>query len=109
MNAEAEDKLFTSVTIKKQNVDSATISRLDECAIYEVCVEGLDRAILHFIASEGFSTMRESLQARIASISAPLGELFLATLIAADVDAHELNVRTLAGDTTVVLAYRFKC
>ena len=24
-------------------------------------------------------------------------------------DAHELNVRTLAGDTTVALAYRFKC
>ena len=73
MNAEAEDKFFTGVTIKKLRVDSATISRLRECAIYEVCVEGLDRAFLPLIASEGFSTMRESMQARIAFIGNPLG------------------------------------
>ena len=53
--------------------------------------------------------MRESLLTRIASIEPLLGELYLAALIAADVDAHELNVRTLASDTTVVLAYSFKC
>ena len=42
-------------------------------------------------------------------MGAPLSELYRAALIAADLDAHELNVRTLAGDTTAVVAYRFKC
>ena len=64
MNVEAEDNLFIGVTIKKLKIDSSTISGLGESAIYEACVEGLDRAFLPLIASERFSTMRESLQAR---------------------------------------------
>lgn len=97
INAETENKLFTGVTIKKLKVDSATISRIRECAIYEVSVDSLEHAFLTLIASGEFSPMRESLHIRIGSIDAPLGEIYLATLIASDVNAHQLYVpRSLA-------------
>ena len=73
-----------------------------------MCVENIDRVFLAFLASEGFNTLRESLQARITALDPPLEALSSNALIASNVDAHELNVRSLAGYTTVVLAYRFK-
>ena len=109
INAEAEERLYTAVTSNKSKVESATIERLRECAIFEVYVENLDRAYLEVVAGEGFITLRDSLYARITAVGAPLSELYSASLIAADMDAHELNVRTLTGDTTAVIAYRFKC
>ena len=42
-------------------VDNATLSRLRECAVYEVCVAGIDCAFLAFLDSEGFSSMRAAL------------------------------------------------
>ena len=73
-----------------------------------MCVENIDRAFFAFLASEGFNTLHESLQARITAIGPPLEALYSNALIASNVDAHELNVRSVAGDTTVVLAYLFK-
>lgn len=42
-------------------------------------------------------------------MGAPLNKLYKAALIAADVDAHELIVRTLVGDTTTVITYHLTC
>ena len=108
MNANAEEKLFNGVVIRKVQVDDTTIKRLLECAVFDVCVENIDRAFLAFVASEGFNALRESLQARITAFGPPLGALYSNALIAADVDAHELNLRSLDGGTIIVLAYRFK-
>ena len=108
MNADAEEKLFNGVVIRKVQVDDTTIKRLRECAVFNACVENIDRAFLAFVASEGFNTLRESLQARITAIGPPLGALYSNELIAADVNAHELNFCSLDGDTIIVLAYRFK-
>ena len=38
INAEAEERLYTDVTIRKMKVDSKTIERVRECAIFEVMV-----------------------------------------------------------------------
>ena len=108
-SSDAEERLFSSVLIRGQQVDSTLVNRLRDSAIFEVLVEGLDRACLAWLAGEGFSSMRATLLARIAAINQPLAALYSAALIASDADATELNVRTLAGDTAVVLAYRFKC
>ena len=89
-------------------VDNATLSRLRECAVYEVCVAGIDRAFLAFLASEGFSSMRAALLARVSAVGQPLGALYSNALIASDLDATELHLRPLAGETTIVLAFRFK-
>ena len=108
MNANAEEKLLDGVVIRRVQVDDITIKHFRECAVFDVCVDNIDRAFFAFLASEGFNTLRESLQARITAIGQPLGALYSNALIAADVDAHELNVRSLASDSTVVLAYRVK-
>ena len=89
-------------------VDDTTIKRLHDCAVFDVCVENYDRAFLAFLASKGFNTLRESLQARITAIGPPLGALYRNALIAADGDPHELNLRSLDGDATIVLIYRLK-
>ena len=108
MSSDAEERLFSSVHIRRQQVDSTVVNRLPDSAIYEVCVEGLDRACLAWLAGDGFFSMRATLLARIAAINQPLAALYSNALITSDADATELNVRTRAGDTTVVLAYRFK-
>ena len=89
--------------------DNATVSQLRECAVYEVFVAGIDRAFLAFLASEGFSSMRAALLVRVSAFGQPLGALYRNALIASDVDATELHLRPLAGETTIVLAFRFKC
>ena len=61
------------------------------------------------MAGESFLTLRNSVYARIAAVSSQLSEFYKAPLIAAELDAHEVNVRTLAGETTAVIAYHFKC
>ena len=88
---------------------NATLSRLLECDVYEVCVAGIDCAFLALLASEGFSSMRAGLLARISAVGQLQGALFSNGLIASDVDATELHLRPLAGNTIVVLAFRFKC
>ena len=67
-------------------------------------VINLDRALLAAITSEGYITLRDSLRARIAAVRPALCELYTAALIAADMDAHELKVRLLAGNTTAVIS-----
>ena len=109
MNAEADERLYTDVTIRKLKVDSKNIERVRECAIFEVMVKNLDRAYLAVVAGEGFITLRDSLYARLTAVGPPLSKLYRASLIATDMDAHKLNVRTLAGDIIAVIAYRFKC
>ena len=108
VNADGKEKLFNGVVIQKVQVDDTTIKRLRKCAVIDVCVENIDRAFLAFLAREGFNTLRESLQARFTAIGLSLEALYSNALIAADVDGHELNVRSVAGNTTVVPAYRFK-
>ena len=54
-------------------------------------------------AGEGFFSMHATLLARIAAIDQTLAALYTNAFIASDADATEFNVRTLAGDTTVVL------
>ena len=108
MSCEQEDRLFNSVIIRGQRVESAIIGRLRECAVYEVCIEGLDCAFLAFLASESHSSMRAALLARINAVVMPLGALYYNAIIASKVDAIELTHRTLARDTAVVLVYRFK-
>ena len=78
-------------------------------AVYEVCIAGIDRAFLTFLGSVGFSSMRASLLARVSAVGQPLGALYSNALIASDVDATELHLRPLAGETTIVLAFTFKC
>ena len=51
MSSDAEDRLFNEASIKAVRIDNATLSRLRECAVYEVCVAGIDRAFLAFLAS----------------------------------------------------------
>ena len=89
--------------------DNATFSRLRDFSVYEVCVAGIDRAFLALLASEGFSSMLAALLARVSAVGQPLGALYSNALIASDVDAIELHLHPLAGDTPVVLAFRFKC
>ena len=74
-----------------------------------MCVAGIDRAFLAFLASEGFCSMRTALLARVSDVNQPLTALYSNALIASDVDATELHLRPLAGETTIVLAFRFKC
>ena len=109
MSIEAEDSLFNGASIGAVRVDNATLSRLRECAVYEVCVAGIDRAFWALLASEGFSSMRDALLARVSAVGQPLRALYSNALIASDVDATELHLRPLAGETTIVLAFRFKC
>ena len=108
MSCVQEDRLFNSVISRGTQVDSGIIGRLRECAVYEVCIEILDRAFLAFLASEGHRSMRAALLARINSVVMPLKALYYNALIASEVDAIELTYCTLAGDTAFVLAYRFK-
>ena len=37
MNADANEKLFNGVVIRKVQVDDTTIKRLRECAVFDVC------------------------------------------------------------------------
>ena len=109
MSSDAEDRLFTAASIGAVRVDNATLSRLRECALYEVCVAGIDRAFLALLASEGFSSMRAARLARVGDVNQRLRALYSNALIVADVDATELHLRLLAGETTIVLAFRLKC
>ena len=109
MSSNAEDRLLNGASIGAVRVDNATLSRLRECAVYEVCIAGIDRAFLALLASEGFSSMRAALLARVGDVNQPLRALYSNALIASDVDATELHLRPLAGEMTIVLAFRFKC
>ena len=53
--------------------------------------------------------MRAALLARDSAVGQPLEALYSKALIASDVDATELHLRQLAGNTTVVFAFRFTC
>ena len=99
MNAKAEERVDTIVLLKKPKA-VLLIERLRECAIYDVVVENLDRALLAVIAGKSHITLRDPLRARIADVGPPLNELCTAALIQADIAAHELNVRSLAGSCT---------
>ena len=109
MSNDAEDRLFNGASIEAVRVDNATLSRLRECAVYEVCVAGIDREFLALLASEGFSSMRAALLARVGDVNQTLRALYINALIASDVDATDLHFRPLAGQTTTVLAFRFNC
>ena len=109
MSSDSKDRLFNGASIRAVRVDNATLSRLRECAVYEVCVANIDRAFLAFLVSESFSSMRAALLARVSAVGQPLRALYSTALIASDVDATELHLRPLAGETTIVLAFRFKC
>ena len=50
--------------------------------------------------------MRAALLARVSAVGQPLGALYSKALIASGVDATELHLRQLAGETTI--AFRFK-
>ena len=105
MNAKAKERVNTAVLLKKPKA-VLLIERLREYEFYEVVVENLDRALLAVIAGESHITMRDSLRARIADVDQPLSELCTAALIPADMDAHELNVRSLAGSCAML---RYDC
>ena len=62
-----------------------------------------------FWPSKGFSCMRAALLAGVRDVNQPLRALYSKALIASDVDASELHLRPLAGETTIVLAFRIKC
>ena len=109
MSSDAEDRLFNGASIGAGRVENATLSRLRECAVYEVCVAGIDRAVLALLASESFSSLRVALLARVGDVNQPLRALYSNALIASDVNATELHLRPLAGETTIVLAFCFKC
>ena len=53
--------------------------------------------------------MRAALLARVGAVGQLLGALYSNALIDFDIDATELHMRPLAGETIVVLAFRFKC
>ena len=53
--------------------------------------------------------MRPALLARVSAVGQPLRALYSNAPIASDVDATELHLRPLAGETAIVLAFRFKC
>ena len=72
---DAEDRLFNGASIEAVRADNATLSRLRECAVYEVCVACIDLAILPLLASEGFSPIRAALLARVRAVGQPLGAL----------------------------------
>ena len=95
MSSDAEDSLFNGASIRAVRVYNATLSRLRECAVYKVCVAGIDRAYLAFLASEGFSSMRAALLARVSAVGQPLGAFYSIALIASDVDASCTCVRSL--------------
>ena len=109
MSSDAEDRIFNGASIKAVRTDNATLRRLRECAVYEVCVAGIDRAFLALLASKGFSSMRAVLLARVSAVGQLLEALYSNALIASDVDATELHLSQLTGETTIVLAFRFKC
>ena len=69
MSSDAEDRLFNGASIGAVRVDNATLSRLHECAVYEVCVAGIDRVVLALLASEGFNSMRAALLARVCDVN----------------------------------------
>ena len=75
MSSDAEYRLFNGASIGAVRVDNATLSRLREWAVYEVCVAGMDREFLAFLAREGFSSMRAALLARVSAVGQPLGAL----------------------------------
>ena len=68
MSSDGEERLCNGASLGAVRVDNATLSRLRECAVYEVCVAGMDRAFLAFLASKGFSSMRASLLARVSAV-----------------------------------------
>ena len=109
MSRDAENRLFNGARIEAVRVYNATLSRLRECAVYEMCVAGIDRAFLALLASEGYSSMRAAFLARVSDVNQPLRALYSNALIASDIDATELHLRPLAGETTIVLVFRFKC
>ena len=82
--------------------------QLHACSIYEVTVENMECALLAAIARDGQITLRDALRASITALRSPLADFYQAALIAADMDAHEMSVISLAGNTTTVLVYRFK-
>ena len=53
--------------------------------------------------------MGAALLARVSAVGQQLRAFYSNALIASDVDATELHLRPLAGETTIVLAFRFKC
>ena len=109
MSSDAEDRLYNGASNGAVRVDNATLSRLRECPMYEVCVVGIDRGFLALLAHEGLSSKRAAIRARVSAVGQPLIALYSNALIASDVDATELHLRPLSGETTIVLAFRFKC
>ena len=55
MDAEADERLFTAVIIKKLSVPAAG-DRLKACAIYEVVIRDFDREFLASLATEGHAS-----------------------------------------------------
>ena len=108
MSSDAEDRIFNGASIKAVRTDNATLRRLRECAVYEVCVAGIDREFLALLASKGFSSMLAAFLARVNAVGQPLEALYSNVLIASDFDATELHLSPLIGETTIVLAFRFK-
>ena len=109
MSIAAKNSLFSGASIGAVRADNATLSRLRECAVYDVCIAGIDRAFLALLASENFSSMRAAFLARVSAFGQPLGALHSSALIACNVDSTQLHLCPLAGDTTVVLVFRLKC
>ena len=109
ISSDAENKHFNGSSIRAMRADYATLSRPRECAVYEVCVAGINRVFLALLASEGLSSMRAALLARVSAVGQSLGEFYRNALIACDVDATDLHLSSVAGETTIVLAFRCKC
>ena len=107
METEAEERIFTDVLLQKTKAANLP-KRLRACSLYEVTVENINRALLAIIARDGQITLRDALHACITALRSPLADFYHSALIAADINAHEMSVRSLAGTTTTVLAYRFK-
>ena len=72
-----------------------------ECAIYKVTVKDLGRDFLAEIAAQSRLLMRDYLHACLNAVGPALRQLLRAALLVADMVAHELNTRMLAGDTAV--------
>ena len=113
MSSDVEDRFFNGASIGALQADNATLSRLRERAVYELCVAGIDRAFLTILASEKFSSMFSAFIVRVSAVSQPLVAFYSNALIASDVDASKLNFRLLADETIVVFALksfdRLKC
>ena len=75
MNAEAKTRLCYDVMIKTMKVDSTTIERLRQCAIFEVIVENFDQSCLAVVASDGSLTQRDSFYLHIAAVGMPLSDI----------------------------------